>query len=137
MAQVVSIGFSPKETLVITASYDCSARIWDLTSGRCVQELPGGVSPIFWACFDPEEENQEVATASADGTATIWKRTGEVQQVLQGHEDNVLMVTYSANSTRLLTASQENQEATLESHESWVQPVLPDRIWHIPLEWKA
>ena len=30
----------------------------------------------------------------ADGTATIWKHSGEVQQVLQGHEDNVLMAPW-------------------------------------------
>jgi len=104
---VVSIDFDINESLAITASLDCTARIWDLVSGRCIQVLPGGVSPIFWASFDPEAESNEVATASADGTATIWKRSGEVQQVLHGHEDNVVMVTYSANSTRLLTASQD------------------------------
>lgn len=104
---VVSIGFDAGENLAITASLDCSARLWDVVSGRCLQVFPGGVSPIFWASFDPDGDQMEVATASADGTATIWKQTGEVQQVLQGHEDNVLMVTYSANSKRLLTASQD------------------------------
>lgn len=104
---VVSIGFDAGENLAITASLDCSARLWDLVSARCVQVFPGGVSPIFWVSFDPDGDQMEVATASADGTATIWKHSGEVQQVLQGHEDNVLMVTYSANSKRLLTASQD------------------------------
>ena len=51
--------------------------------------LPGGVSPIFWACFDMD--SGDVATASADSTARVWTQAGELQQVLEGHEDNVIM----------------------------------------------
>ncbi|CAJ1357794.1 unnamed protein product, partial [Effrenium voratum] len=83
------------------------ARIWDIGSGRCLQVFDGGVSPIFWVCFNPEPDFPELASASADCTATIWKVTGEAQQVLEGHKDNVSMVAFAPSGLRLLTASQD------------------------------
>ncbi|CAJ1400552.1 unnamed protein product [Effrenium voratum] len=104
---VTCLAFDPTERTVATAGLDCAARIWDIGSGRCLQVFDGGVSPIFWVCFNPEPDFPELASASADCTATIWKVTGEAQQVLEGHKDNVSMVAFAPSGLRLLTASQD------------------------------
>ncbi|CAE7683532.1 unnamed protein product [Symbiodinium pilosum] len=129
---VTCVAFDASEALAVTASLDCSARIWEVASGRCLQTLPGGVSPVFWASFAPEEE--ELATAGlsaqtdqktscidkkffkgADNTATIWSLTGQVQTVLEGHEDNVTCVTFSPDGLRLVTASQDRKAKLWEA----------------------
>lgn len=84
--------------------------------------LPGGVSPIFWACFDMD--SGDVATASADSTARVWTQAGELQQVLEGHEDNVIMagglafgeILYVFNEIVFLMAFMWSGELLIQLH---------------------
>ncbi len=67
---VTQAQMSPEGKRVVTASYDCSARIWDVASGR--ELVPALAHPgfVFDARFSPD--GTKVATAGADGAARLW-----------------------------------------------------------------
>jgi hypothetical protein len=56
--------------LVVTASDDDTARIWDAETGKAVGEAMTHGGPVNSANFSPDGER--VVTASADKTARIW-----------------------------------------------------------------
>ncbi|MEM8611212.1 MAG: hypothetical protein AAGF93_04270, partial [Cyanobacteria bacterium P01_H01_bin.105] len=89
---VLSAVFSQDEQRVLTASYDGTARVWDLTTGEA-QVLEGHQSGVISAVFSQDE--QRVLTASYDGTARVWDLTTGEAQVLEGHQNGVLSAVFS------------------------------------------
>jgi WD40 repeat protein len=65
---------STEESLLVSASADGTARVWDTTSGRTVVGLRGHSDSIFGVDIyvDPRTNDQRVVTAGADGSARIW-----------------------------------------------------------------
>jgi WD40 repeat protein len=61
--------FNPDGTLVVTASDDGTARIWNTASGRLLHILRGHHGHVHSAVFNPD--GTLVVTASDDGTR-IW-----------------------------------------------------------------
>ena len=70
-APLQSPNFSPDGSLVLTASTDGAAEIWDARTGKLRQELisPSGTG-LEQALFSPD--GSKVVTASDQGTARIW-----------------------------------------------------------------
>ena len=104
---VASAGFSPKGDLIVTGSWDNSAKIWDARTGLVVRKLEGGhTSFINTAIFSPN--GQFVLTASDDGTAKLWNvETGLVVQTLAGHTDRVRSAAYSPKGEFIVTTSSD------------------------------
>src|SRR5215475_6650061 len=67
---VVTAFFSPDGRLVVTASFDTTARIWDAETGKELVVLAGHRQILQSARFSPD--GQRVVTASHDATARIW-----------------------------------------------------------------
>jgi WD40 repeat protein/serine/threonine protein kinase len=96
--------FDPSGRKVATASWDCTARIWDVETAKEIAILEGHDDRISWVAFDPG--GVRVATASLDWTARIWDIEGRSEPlVLEGHADKVAGVCFSPRGDRLLTAS--------------------------------
>ena len=94
--------FSPDGTLLVTASDDATARVWESTTGRPVTSILRHYQQLRHAAFCPNGEF--VATASDDGTARVWDaRTGESVAIFQ-HPDRVTRVSFAPNGLSLLTA---------------------------------
>ncbi|MDZ3836299.1 MAG: hypothetical protein U0S49_02870 [Rhodospirillales bacterium] len=69
--------------LLVTASHDRTARIWDLAAGKVIRSLVGHERPVSDAAFIGD--GTRVMTAALDGTVRIWDAmSGEMLQVLQG-----------------------------------------------------
>ena len=62
--------FSPDGKLVVTASDDGTARLWEAASGRSLHTLKGHTDYVNGAVFCPD--GKLVVTASIDGTARLW-----------------------------------------------------------------
>ena len=62
--------FSPDGKLVVTASDDKTARLWNVASGQKPQELLGHQGAVVYAAFSPD--GKPVVTVSVDGTARLW-----------------------------------------------------------------
>jgi WD40 repeat protein len=66
----MSVCFSPDGQKVVTASYDRTARLWDVKTGYHVATFEGHGAAVVSAVFSPDGER--VATASDDNTVGIW-----------------------------------------------------------------
>ncbi len=98
------VQFSSDGSLVVTASGDQTAMIWNTATGKTNVTLVGHNGQIYDAGFS--RNNKKVVTASSDGTAKIWSvETGETLETLKGHTDQVYISRFSQDGTRVLTAS--------------------------------
>lgn len=117
--------------VVVTASEDATARIWNAESAMCEKILEGHQGPLCHAVFSPD--SKYIATASEDCTARIWLSvTGECWRTLRGHKDVVNTVAFSPCGDFIVSASNDKTAKvwssrngrcllTLEGHD---QPVF-------------
>jgi WD40 repeat protein len=101
---VESAGISPDGSRIVTAGFDQTARVWDLSTGKEVVVLKGHESGVLSAKFN--SDGSLIVTASYDRTARIWDaETGKQIAVLRGHAFGVLSANFSPDGSRIVTAS--------------------------------
>ncbi len=106
-ADVLSATFSPNGLQVVTASWDNTARLWEVPSGRLLAILTGHKWGVNATTFSPS--GQQVVTASLDGTARLWEiPSGQLLAVCTGHEGGVTSATFSPSGQQVVTASWDN-----------------------------
>lgn len=57
-----------KGDIVVSGSYDTTARVWSISEGRCLRTLSGHFSQIYAIAFD----GNRIATGSLDTSVRIW-----------------------------------------------------------------
>jgi WD40 repeat protein len=67
---VSSVAFSPDGTRVVTGSFDHTADLWDVASGRELHELIGHTDNVTSVAFSAD--GRWVLTGSNDSTARLW-----------------------------------------------------------------
>jgi WD40 repeat protein/serine/threonine protein kinase len=88
---------------VVTAAWDCTARIWNAETGNELAVLEHD-DRVTWADFSPD--GKLVVTSSVDGTAPIWdSETGARLRILTGHTDKVTGVHFNHDGDQVLTTS--------------------------------
>ena len=101
---VNAVAFGPNGTLVATAGYDGTAKLWDPLTGDEVATLSGHTEPLQAVVFNPD--GTLVATASLDGSAKLWDpTTGDEARTLAGHDNEVSGVAFSPTGDLVATAS--------------------------------
>ncbi len=96
--------FSPDGKLALTASYDNTARIYEVSSGKELQVLNGHTYNVRSAVFSPD--GKLALTASLDSTARIYEvSSGKELQVLSGNTSFVNSAVFSPDGKLALTAS--------------------------------
>ena len=101
---VKTAAFSGDGKLVVTASDDNTARIWDAESGREIAVLKNHDSALNNATFSAD--GKRVVTASRDSIARIWDtKTGKEITVLKGHAGPVSSAVFSGDGKLVMTAS--------------------------------
>ncbi|MFP4529379.1 MAG: choice-of-anchor D domain-containing protein [Candidatus Kapaibacterium sp.] len=101
---VNSAMFNKDGSLVVTASRDTTASVWNSNNGDKLFDLIGHTKPVHYAEFDSTEKY--IVTASKDSTAIIWDmKTGELLRTLRGHNQEVRSARFSPDGTKILTAS--------------------------------
>jgi WD40 repeat protein/serine/threonine protein kinase len=101
---VISEGYSPDGTRIVTASADNTARIWDARTGTQLAVLMGHSAHVGTANYSPD--GTRIVTSSSDKTARIWDaRTGTQLVVLLGHAEELNSASYSPDGTRIVTAA--------------------------------
>ncbi len=89
---------------IVTASFDKTARIWDVSKGTEVAVLRGHRGPVERAEFSPD--GRRVVTAARDGTARIWDAASGKQSAVLKPVGNFATAVFDPNGERVLTAGQ-------------------------------
>lgn len=115
---LISAQFNFNGKLVVTNSFDGTAKIWDSATGRLIHtlehyhmtqsgffQLAPGVKSAF---FSPVEE--KVATiAVEDSKVKIWDAlTGMLIHSLEGHTAEIEYAQFSPNGKKIITASRDS-----------------------------
>ncbi|WP_146770303.1 winged helix-turn-helix domain-containing protein [Mesorhizobium hawassense] len=109
-AGVAHAAFNPTGDRIVTASYDKTAAVWDISSGAEIAILKGHDGAVERAEFSPD--GSRILTASRDGTARLWDAVSGEQLYILRPVGNYPTAIFSPDGTRVLTAG-ENSDATL------------------------
>ncbi len=118
-ATVASAHFSADGRRIVTGSWDNTAKVWDVETGRAILKLDGGhTQNVNSAVFSPDAEGHHILTASDDHTAKLWDATtGRVVREFAGHSDRVRCALFSPDGQFVLTASAD-QTARIWNRET-------------------
>lgn len=112
--------FSPDGGLIVTASWDGFARLFDTATGRPIGDAMRHRTGVANAVFRPD--GSLLATASWDSTARLWNpRSGAAASPALHHGGYVAPVEFSPDGKLLVTAGQDQTTRLwdLTSTESW------------------
>ncbi|MCB0208003.1 MAG: PD40 domain-containing protein [Anaerolineae bacterium] len=101
------VTFSPEGKRLATASYDGTAKVWDVLSGQAVLTLTGHTNQVWGVAFSPD--GTYLATTSVDKTIKLWNTaTAEEVLTLSGHTKTVWDVAFSPDGNYLASTSFDN-----------------------------
>ncbi|KAK0459497.1 F-box/WD repeat-containing protein pof1 [Desarmillaria tabescens] len=121
----------PAFPVLITGSYDRTARVWNLETGVELHCLKGHTRAIRALQFD----EVKLITGSMDSTLKVWDwRRGRLIRTLTGHTEGVVCLNFDSNvlasgsvdSTIKVWNLRTGGAFTLRGHSDWVNAV---RLW--------
>jgi WD40 repeat protein/tRNA A-37 threonylcarbamoyl transferase component Bud32/peroxiredoxin len=95
--------YSPDGRLVLTGSWDHTARIWDAATGQSIGSPLQHRGVVTSAVFGPD--NQTVATACEDGEVRLWKLAGRSRLRTLAHGGRLRGARFSADGSMIVTCS--------------------------------
>jgi WD40 repeat protein/ABC-type branched-subunit amino acid transport system substrate-binding protein len=102
--EVKRLAFSSDSTLLASASFDQTVKIWQIKAGRLQQTLKGHTGEISAVAFSPD--NHTIATASYDGQIGLFTVGTEQKRFSKAHEEEEInAVSFNKDGTQLLSTS--------------------------------
>ncbi|USP82831.1 hypothetical protein yc1106_10105 [Curvularia clavata] len=101
-----AIAITPDSKHLVTAGYGtpATARLWNMSNGRCVRTFFGHQKDIISVAFS--HNGKYLLTGSADLDAKVWDiQTGVCVRNLRGHKHTVNSVAFSLDDNYIATAS--------------------------------
>ncbi len=99
---------SPDGTVLATAGYDQSIRLWDFATGKLLRSLTAHNGAIYDLAFSPD--GTALASASGDGTCKIWQvATGERLDTLNRPEAEQYRVAFTPDGRHIVAAGADNR----------------------------
>jgi WD40 repeat protein/serine/threonine protein kinase len=133
--QIYRVELSPDGRRLATASGDWTAGVWDVATGKRLQELRHRAR-VWTALFSPD--GKRVVTASDDHTAVVWNAdTGERVMTLAGHASGVNKAVFRSDGAQIATVGDDGvaflwdadtgrRESSLQGHEASIEDVQYD-----------
>ena len=113
---VSSVSFSPDRTILASASYDHTIRLWDMSTEKDIAILEGHKGPVSSVSFSPDGTILASAGRYIDGTIRLWDvQTEENIAILDAHRRSVRSVSFSPDETILASGA----NSTLGTVELW------------------
>jgi WD40 repeat protein len=129
---VTSASFSPDGNLVVTASSDWTARIWNAGSGKEVRLLTRNPeadfpqthgSDVADAAFSPD--GKVIVTVGTDNLAHVWDaETGKYQRTFRRHRSVILSVQFDPKNAHLVVTASRDWTARVWNVQTGTQVAL-------------
>lgn len=106
--------------ILVSGSWDATAKIWDLESGECIKTLEGHSHAVCVLIL----KNGKIVTGSQDGNLHIWTNSGEkINSKIKAHDD-IIRNIIEIEGVGLLTCSNDAKiklwgSETLEEFGVW------------------
>jgi len=113
---IFSVAFSPIERLFATASYDNTAKIWDIDSGKEIRPPLSHEDSVIHLCFSP---NGKLLATASNKTIRIWDVHGHKEPLILNHDDPVNDALFSSNGEIIATTEYNNTEGWIETVRIW------------------
>jgi WD40 repeat protein len=124
---VNTLAFSPDGQQLASGSSDRSVKLWQVATGELITTLTSHKLKITTVAFN---SNEILASASADGTISIWQKNKMYRQ-LTGHTGSVTSIAFSPDG-QLLASGGEDRSIRLWDTQTWnCLQVLPGHAWQI------
>ncbi|MBM3334520.1 protein kinase, partial [Candidatus Sumerlaeota bacterium] len=112
-APVRSVAFGGNGKFLATGSWDRTAKLWDLATGRDIRTFPSSRSDEGHTAFVQSvalsPDGKYLATASQDKTAKVWMiETGRLYRTFKERNRSVTSVAFHPNGRILATGSVDN-----------------------------
>jgi WD40 repeat protein len=105
-SDIKGCSFSPDGKKFLTGSYDSTVRVWEVSTGRCLQVLSGHVGPVWSVAWTGNSDR--VISGGADKTIRVWEiQTGRCLQVLAEHSLAVDRVAFG-DQNHVISGSRDN-----------------------------
>jgi WD40 repeat protein len=116
---IFSVAYSPDGKRIVTGSFDKTAKVWDVVTGREILTLKGNTLKVLSVIFSPD--GKRIVTAGEDTNAKVWDaQTGRELLTLKGHSDPIFSVAYSPDGKRIATGSgQYDKESKDKTVRIW------------------
>lgn len=102
--KVHAINFSDNDQLIVSSSWDKTAKTWSTATGRNIHTFEGHTESVFDVQFSPDQK--QIVTASNDSTIRIWDvERGTTTKILTGHSGWVTKLRFSADKKYLISIS--------------------------------
>ena len=98
-----TISFSPDGSKLVCSSND-KIKIWDVTTGNCLQILEEHNDLVNSVSFSPD--GTQIVSGSCDKTIKVWDaHTGNCLKTLNGHTRDVNSVAFSPDGSKIVSGS--------------------------------
>lgn len=114
--QIYGLAFNPDGLTLASASSDKTSKLWDATTGKLLATLKGHEDRLEYLSYSPKGKYLFTSTGKTwpyekygPVEARIWDaRTGDLVAELNGHYNTITRAEFSADETRVLTASADH-----------------------------
>ena len=103
LSTVTDVAFSPDGKLLASSSIDCTVKVWDTDTGKCLKTFTRNQQWIWSVAFSPD--GQTVASGGEDNTITLWNIQTDECRVLSGHHFWIWSLTFHPHKNILASAS--------------------------------
>ena len=127
--KLYGVAFSPDGEYLATASTNKQASLWSMSDGKEVSPTALHSDKVYGVAFNPTDDDSstdvgQLATASADKTASTWKSPSISKVGTVTHKDMVYGVALSPDGKYLATGSADKTASILELASSQIKQTL-------------